>query len=53
LAPGTVLRTTGTLDVTRYVPALVKDRRLWGLVQIGRFLGNTQPQVRTLSGPFI
>ncbi len=23
-----------------------------GLVQIGRFLGNTQPQVRTLSGPF-
>ena len=31
----------------------VADKGLLGLVQIGRFLGNTQPQVRTLSGPFI
>jgi len=33
--------------------ALGPEVDLLGLVQIGRFLGNTQPQVRTLSGPFI
>ncbi len=46
------IRRQGKLDAAEFDGSNNPRRRSSGRVQIGRFLGNTQPQVRTLSGPF-